>query len=121
MDVHLTSPDGRYDEKYLRNFALLQVKDTLARIPGMGDVQLFGSGDYSMRVWLDPDKVASRGLTASDVVRALREQNVQVAAGTLGQQPSPRDARFQLSISAQGRLLDEAEFANVIVKTSADG
>jgi hydrophobe/amphiphile efflux-1 (HAE1) family protein len=121
MVVHLFSPNERYDETYLRNYALLQVKDTLARIPGMGDVQLFGSGDYSMRVWLDPEKVAARGLTASDVVRALREQNVQVAAGTLGQQPSPRDTNFQLSINARGRLLDEAEFGEVIVKTSADG
>ncbi|MEA2748170.1 MAG: multidrug efflux pump [Myxococcales bacterium] len=121
MVVHIVSPDGRYDDKYLRNFALLQVKDTLARIPGMGDVQLFGSGDYSMRVWLDPTAVASRGLTASDVVRALREQNVQVAAGTLGQQPAPHDASFQLSINAQGRLVDEAQFADVIVKTTSEG
>ena len=98
MVVHLFSPDGRYDEIYLRNYAMLQVKDTLARIPGMGDVQLFGSGDYSMRVWLDPDKVAARGLTASDVVRAIREQNVQVAAGALGQQPSPQ--RRQLPAAA---------------------
>ncbi|HZX42110.1 MAG TPA: efflux RND transporter permease subunit, partial [Myxococcaceae bacterium] len=119
--VHLFSPDGRYDETYIRNYAVLQVKDTLARIPGMGDVQLFGSGDYSMRVWLDPEKVAARGLTASDVVRALREQNVQVAAGTLGQQPSPRDASFQLNITAQGRLVDESEFGEVIIKTGADG
>ncbi len=114
MVVHLFSPDNRYDETYIRNFAVLQVKDTLARIPGMGDVQLFGSGDYSMRVWLDPDKVAARNLTASDVVRALREQNVQVAAGTLGQQPSPREAAFQLSINARGRLVDEADFGQVI-------
>src|SRR6478735_3175393 len=111
----------RFGETYIRNFAVLQVKDTLARIPGMGDVQLFGSGDYSMRVWLDPDKVAARNLTASDIVRALREQNVQVAAGTLGQQPSPRDASFQLSINARGRLVDEADFGQVIVKTSPDG
>ena len=121
MVVHLFSPDNRYDETYIRNFAVLQVKDTLARIPGMGDVQLFGSGDYSMRIWLDPDKVAARNLTASDIVRALREQNVQVAAGTLGQQPSPRDASFQLSINARGRLVDEADFGQVIVKTSPDG
>jgi multidrug efflux pump len=121
MVVHLFSPDGRYDETYLRNFAVLQVKDTLSRLPGMGDVQLFGSGDYSMRIWLDPEKVAARGLTASDVVRALREQNVQVAAGALGQQPSPRDASFQLSINARGRLIDEAEFGEVVVKTSPDG
>jgi multidrug efflux pump len=121
MVVHLFSPDGRYDETYIRNYAVLQVKDTLARIPGMGDVQLFGSGDYSMRVWLDPEKVAARNLTASDIVRALREQNVQVAAGTLGQQPSPREASFQLNINAQGRLVDESEFGEVIVKTGADG
>jgi multidrug efflux pump len=121
MVVHLFSPDGRYDETYLRNYAVLQVKDTLARIPGMGDVQLFGSGDYSMRVWLDPEKVAARNLTASDVVRALREQNVQVAAGTLGQQPSPREASFQVSINAKGRLVEESEFGEVVVKTSPNG
>ena len=121
MVVHLFSPNGRYDETYIRNFALLQVKDTLSRIPGMGDVQLFGSGDYSMRIWLDPDKVAARDLTAGDVVRALREQNIQVAAGALGQQPSPRGVSFQLSINARGRLVDEAEFADVVVKTTPDG
>ena len=121
MVVHLFSPDARYDETYIRNYAVLQVKDTLARIPGMGDVQLFGSGDYSMRIWLDPDKVAARNITATDIVTALREQNVQVAAGTLGQQPAPRDASFQLSINARGRLIDEAEFGQVIVKTSPEG
>ncbi|HEX4448700.1 MAG TPA: efflux RND transporter permease subunit, partial [Polyangiaceae bacterium] len=121
MVVHIVSPDGRYDEKYLRNFALLQVKDTLARIPGMGDVQLFGSGDYSMRVWLDPRKLAGLDLTAGDVIRALREQNVQVAAGTLGQQPAPSDANFQLSINAHGRLVDEAEFADVVLRAGAGG
>src|SRR5260370_15554725 len=121
MVVHLFSPAGRYDEQYLRNFALLQVKDTLARIPGMGDVQLFGSGDYSMRVWLAHHKMAGLGLTAGDVVRALREQNLQVAAGTLGQQPAPRNVSFQLSISAQGRLVDEAEFGDVIVRSTTDG
>ncbi|RYE94475.1 MAG: multidrug efflux RND transporter permease subunit [Myxococcales bacterium] len=121
MVVHLTSPDGRYDDTYLRNYALLQVKDTLARIPGMGDVQLFGSGDYSMRVWLDPEKVAARGLTASDVVAAIREQNVQVAAGSLGQQPAPTGASFQLAINTQGRLVDEAEFGDIVLKASADG
>jgi multidrug efflux pump len=121
MVVHLVSPDGRYDETYLRNYALLQVKDTLSRLPGMGDVQLFGSGDYSMRIWLDPEKVAARGLTAGDVVRALREQNVQVAAGGLGQQPSSRAANFQLSINARGRLVEESEFGDIVVKTTPDG
>src|SRR5579859_426226 len=87
MVVHLFSPNDRYDEIYLRNYAALQVKDVLARIPGAGDVGLFGSGDYAMRVWLDPDRLASRNLTADDVVNAIREQNVQIAAGTVGQPP----------------------------------
>ncbi|HWL84585.1 MAG TPA: multidrug efflux RND transporter permease subunit, partial [Polyangiaceae bacterium] len=118
MVVHLVSPDGRYDETYLRNYAVLQVKDALARIPGMGDVQLFGSGDYSMRVWLDPAKLAARDLTAGDIVSALREQNVQVAAGTLGQQPAPRGESFQVSVNTRGRLADEAEFGRVVVKAA---
>ena len=121
MVVHLISPDGRYDEKYLRNYAFIQVKDTLARIDGMGDVQLFGSGEYSMRVWLDPEKTASRGLTATDVVRALREQNLQVAAGTIGQQPAPRGSSFQISINTVGRLVDEKQFDEVVVKVTPDG
>jgi hydrophobe/amphiphile efflux-1 (HAE1) family protein len=121
MVVHLFSPDGRYDAKYLRNYALLQVKDTLARIPGMGEVQLFGSGDYSMRVWLDPRKMAALGLTAGDVIGALREQNVQVAAGTLGQQPAPDGVSFQLAINAQGRLVDEAQFGEVVLRSAPGG
>src|ERR1700754_2030728 len=91
MVVHLLSPNGRYDMTYLRNYALLNVKDRLARINGVGDVQLWGAGNYSMRVWLDPQKVAQRGLTASDVVAAIREQNVQVAAGVIGASPSVAD------------------------------
>src|SRR6516164_5852416 len=90
MVVHLFSPNGRYDDVYVRNYATLQVKDVLARIPGAGEVQIFGSGDYAMRVWLDPDRIASRNMTASDVVNAIREQNVQVAAGGVGQQPVSR-------------------------------
>ena len=89
MVVHLVSPDGRYDQLYLSNFATLRVKDELARIPGVGSAQVFGAGEYSMRVWLDPDRLASRRLTTSDVIRAIREQNVQVAAGVLGAQPAP--------------------------------
>ena len=96
MVVHLVSPDERYDMLYLSNFAHLQVKDELARIPGVGNVQVFGAGEYSMRVWLDPDKLAARELTATDVVRAIREQNVQVAAGVLGAPPAPTDTTFQL-------------------------
>jgi multidrug efflux pump len=120
MVVHLNSPDGRYDDLYLRNYATLNVKDQLARIAGMGDVQVFGSGDYSMRVWLDPQKVAGRNLTAGDVVAAIREQNVQVAAGVVGQGPS-KDADFQLTVKTQGRLSSVEEFGDIVVKTSADG
>jgi multidrug efflux pump len=120
MVVHLNSPDGRYDDLYLRNYATLNVKDQLARIAGMGDVQVFGSGDYSMRVWLDPQKVAGRNLTAGDVVAAIREQNVQVAAGVVGQGPA-KDADFQLTVKTQGRLGSVEEFGDIVVKTSADG
>jgi multidrug efflux pump len=120
MVVHLNSPDGRYDDLYLRNYAALNIKDQLARLHGMGEVQLFGSGDYAMRVWLDPQKVAARGLTAGDVVDAIREQNVQVAAGVIGQGPA-RDADFQLTVNTQGRLQTVEEFGNIIVKTGADG
>ena len=119
--VHLTSPTGRYDEVYLRNYATLQVKDVLARIPGAGSVQLFGSGDYAMRIWLDPDKVAARGLTASDIVAAIREQNIQVAAGGVGQQPVGKPVAFELQINAKGRLIDEEEFGKIIVKNGPNG
>ncbi|HZR18814.1 MAG TPA: efflux RND transporter permease subunit, partial [Verrucomicrobiae bacterium] len=94
MVVHLFSPNERYDEVYLRNYATLQVRDVLARIPGAGDVEVFGSGDYAMRVWLNPEKVAARSLTASDIVNAIREQNVQVAAGGIGQQPVKQPVDF---------------------------
>ena len=121
MVVHLVSPNERYDMTYLRNYAVLNVKDRLARIEGVGQVLLFGSGDYSMRVWLDPRKVAERGLSANDVVRAIREQNVQAAAGVVGASPSSPDVNLQLSINAQGRLQSEEEFADIIVKTEASG
>ena len=121
MVVHLFSPSGRYDEVYLRNYATLQVKDVLARIPGAGDVEVFGSGDYAMRVWLNPDKIAARNLTASDVVSAIREQNVQVAAGAIGQQPVSRPVEFELQINAKGRLISTDEFGQIIVKTGPNG
>src|SRR6266446_2880273 len=121
MVVHLFSPNGRYDEIYLRNYATLQVKDVLARIPGAGDVQLFGSGDYAMRVWLDPNKVAAKGLTASDVVSAIREQNIQVAAGGVGQQPVSSPVALELQVNAKGRLVDEEEFGGIIIKTGDNG
>lgn len=121
MVVHLTSPDQRYDMLYLSNYALLNIKDELARLGGVGDVQLFGMGDYSLRVWLDPNKTASRNLTATDVVNAIREQNRQVAAGALGAPPAPTATSFQLSINAQGRLVSEEEFENIIIRVGDDG
>jgi multidrug efflux pump len=121
MVVHLTSPDQRYDMLYLSNYATLNIKDELARLDGIGDVQLFGMGEYSLRVWLDPFKVASRNLTATDVVAAIREQNRQVAAGQLGSPPAPNATSFQLSINTQGRLVNEEEFENIVVRTGADG
>ncbi|MDR3417145.1 MAG: multidrug efflux RND transporter permease subunit [Nevskia sp.] len=119
--VHLLSPDNRYDTLYLSNYALVRVKDELARLEGVGDVQVFGAGNYSMRVWLDPDKVASRGLTAGDVVKAIREQNVQVAAGQLGAPPAPGSADFQVAINAKGRLNTEEDFRNIVIKTGDYG
>ncbi|HEY0856632.1 MAG TPA: multidrug efflux RND transporter permease subunit [Albitalea sp.] len=121
MVVHLLSPNERYDMTYLRNYAVLNVKDRLARVPGVGQVLLFGSGDYAMRVWLDPQKVAQRGLSAGDVVRAIREQNVQAAAGVVGASPGLPGIDLQLSINAQGRLRSEEEFGDIIVKAGSDG
>ncbi|MDB6163698.1 MAG: transporter, partial [Xanthomonadaceae bacterium] len=121
MVVHLVSPNGKYDTLYLRNYMRLHVKDALARLPGVGDAQQFGGGDYAMRVWLDPDKVASRGLTAGDVVRAIREQNIQVSAGQLGAEPMPTGSDFLTLINAQGRLRSTEEFRNVVLKSGTDG
>jgi multidrug efflux pump len=121
MVVHLTSPDKRYDMLYLSNYAVLNIKDELARLNGVGDVQLFGMGDYSLRVWLDPNKTASRNITATDVVNAIREQNRQVAAGQLGAPPSPSATSFQMSINTQGRLVSEEEFENIIVRAGENG
>ncbi|ETR76216.1 transporter [Afipia sp. P52-10] len=121
MVVHLLSPNDRYDVTYLRNYGLLNVKDRLARLNGIGQVQLFGGGDYSMRIWLDPQKVAERGLSASDVVREIRAQNVQAAAGVVGASPGLPDTDLQLSINAQGRLQTEEEFGDIIVKGGTQG
>jgi multidrug efflux pump len=115
--VNLISPDNRYDQLYLSNFATIQIKDALARVQGVGDVTMLGARDYSMRVWLDPDKLASRDLSATDALKALQEQNVQVAAGRLGQPPAPPGEAFQLTLNAQGRLIDEDQFAEIILKT----
>jgi len=121
MVVHLVSTDGKYDSLYLRNYMRLNVKDRLARIPGVGDAQPFGGGDYAMRLWLDPDKVASRGLTAGDVLRAVREQNVQVSAGQLGAEPMANGSDFLLPINAKGRLETVEEFGAIVLKAGADG
>jgi len=121
MVVHLVSPNERYDMTYLRNYAVLNVKDRLARIEGVGQVLLFGSGDYAMRVWLDPQKVAERGLSASDVVRAIRQENVQAAAGVVGGSPSAGSVDLQLTINAQGRLQTEEEFGEIIVRSEVEG
>lgn len=121
MVVHLTSPEGRYDMTYLRNYALINVKDRLARIDGVGQVQLFGSGDYSMRIWLDPQKMAELGLSASDVVNEIRAQNIQAAAGVIGSSPNLEGVDLQLSVNAQGRLQSEEEFGEIIIKTSSTG
>ena len=121
MVVHLVSTDGRYDTLYLRNYMRLHVKDELARIPGVGDAQAFGGGDYAMRIWLDPDKVASRGLTAGDVLRAVREQNLQVSAGQLGAEPMPGGSDFLLPINARGRLQSPEEFGGIVLKAGDDG
>src|SRR5262245_57753226 len=119
--VHLVSPNDRYDMTYLRNYGVLNVKDRLARVNGVGQIVIWGAGDYSMRVWLDPQKVAERGLSASDVVREIRANNVQAAAGVVGASPSQRGVDLQLSINAQGRLQSEEEFADIVVKTGANG
>ncbi len=117
MVVHLVSPDDSRDALYLRNYGQLNVRDELLRIPGMGSVLMFGAGDYAMRVWLDPGKLAARGLTSADVVAALREQNAQVAAGVVGAPPAAKGVEFQLAINTQGRLQSEQEFADVIVRS----
>ncbi|MCY1002245.1 multidrug efflux RND transporter permease subunit [Myxococcus sp. MISCRS1] len=120
MVVHLVSPEGKQDPLFLSNYAVLQVRDVLQRVPGVGSVNVLGAGEYSMRVWLDPRLLAARGLTASDVVAAIREQNVQVAAGVIGQQPDERSA-FQLTVTTQGRLTEEEQFRDIVVKVGEEG
>ena len=121
MGIALLSPDRRYDQLYISNYAILQVKDELARLDGVGDVFVFGQRDYSMRVWVDPEKLASRGLTAADVAEAIREQNMPVAVGAIGEQPAPGDQEFQITLSTLGRLTEVEEFEQIILKTTWDG
>lgn len=120
MVVHLLSPEQRYDPLYISNYAYLQVRDELLRLPGISDVVVWGAGEYSMRLWLDPDLIAARGLTAGEVIAAVREQNVQVAAGAVGQAPDST-AAFQVTVNTLGRLSDEEQFGDIIVRTGADG
>src|SRR5579863_10288907 len=110
-----------YDSLYLSNYATINVKDAVARVEGVGDVVILGQQDYSMRVWLDPDKLQSRNLTVNDVIRVLREQNVQVAAGQIGQPPVPKGQDFQYTMSTLGRLAEPAEFGDIILTTGTDG
>ncbi len=116
LAVNLLAKDTRYDQLYLSNFATIEVRDALMRIEGVGDVSMLGARDYSMRVWLDPQKLAVKNLTAGDVLTALREQNVQVAAGRIGQEPALAGQEFQLAISTKGRLLEPEQFDAIVVK-----
>ncbi len=121
MIVNLYAPDGRYDATYLSNYATIEIRDELGRLPGVADIGYLGQRDYSMRLWLDPNKLAALGLTADDVVSAVAQQNVQVAAGQVGQQPVPKGQQFQYTINTQGRLTDPDQFADIIVKVGQGG
>jgi multidrug efflux pump len=121
LAVSLVSPDGRFDELYLSNYATIHIQDELARIKGVGDIIIFGQRSYSMRIWVDPDRLATRDLTAVDVVDAIKNQNVQVAAGQVGQQPVPPGQQLQLPMSALGRLETTKQFGNIILKTGPPG
>jgi multidrug efflux pump len=121
MVIHLLSPDGRFNQLYIGNYALIQVRDALARVEGVGDVTPFGLREYSMRAWIDPERLSHLSLTPGDVVRSLREQNLQVASGVIGQPPTPSGAEHQLSVNTLGRLLEPEQFGDIIIKTGEDG
>ena len=121
MVIHLVSPDGTFDQQYISNYATLYIKDVLARVDGVGDSRVFGARDYSMRVWLDPARTQSRGLTASDVVSALRAANVQVAAGSINQAPATSPGGFELAVQTLGRLESPEQFSDIVVATDTDG
>jgi multidrug efflux pump len=121
MVVHLLSPDGRYDQAYISNYAFLQIRDPLSRLGGIGNVNVFGAREYSMRIWLDPNRMYARSLTTEDVVAAIQNQNVQVAAGRLGAEPAPPNTEFQLSVNTLGRLVTPQQFEHIIVKTGSNG
>ena len=121
MIVNLFSPDNSRDNLYLSNYATIQLKDELSRLPGVGDITYLGQRDYSMRLWLDPKKMASRNLTASDVIATIQQQNTQVAAGQIGQPPVAHGQVFQFTMSTLGRLIDAEQFDDMILKTDANG
>ncbi|HEX6565859.1 MAG TPA: multidrug efflux RND transporter permease subunit [Chthoniobacterales bacterium] len=121
MVVHLLSPDNTYGQEYISNYALIQVRDPLSRLYGVGNVQIFGERDYSMRLWLDPNRMYARGLTAQDVVNAVQAQNIQVAAGQLGAPPAPKGTAFTLTINTLGRLITPDQFKQIIVKRGSNG
>src|SRR5581483_5007104 len=120
MGLAINSPDGRYDQLYLSNLALMQVKDELARVPGVGDVFLFGQRDYSMRIWVDPAELAARRMSAGDVVAAIQEQNAQVAAGSIGQEPTSGRQESQVTLSTLGRLSEVEQFENIVLKKGGE-
>ena len=119
--VNLISPNDTYDQIYMGNYAVLQIKDQLARIQGIGDIQVFGAAEYAMRIWLDPDKIANLDMSAAEVVTALRSQNVQIASGTLNTLPSGKQTAFEVNIQTQGKLVSPEEFEQVIIKTGPEG
>ncbi|HWV80226.1 MAG TPA: multidrug efflux RND transporter permease subunit [Hyphomicrobiaceae bacterium] len=119
--VHMISPDKSYDQVYISNYALLNVSDALARIPGVGEVRAFGAREYSMRVWLDPERIAGLNLTAEEILAALRQQNVQVAGGAVGEPPMPNQGAFEQSLQLRGRLIDPREFEDIVIKMGPDG
>ena len=121
LSVHLLSPDSTYDQVYISNYGLLNVRDKIMRIEGVGDVSMFGAREYSMRVWLDPERVAMRNLTAEEVLAALRQQNVQAAGGQIGEPPIDSNNAFQISLQLKGRLRSPEEFDDIIIKAGADG
>ena len=120
MIVNLVSPDGRYDDLFLSNYATIDVRDELGRLPGVAGVGYLGQRDYSLRVWVNPDRLAAKGISGMDVVTAIAQQNVQIAAGQIGQRPVPKGQQFQLTVTTLGRLTDPDQFANIIIKGSQD-
>ena len=119
--IHLTSPESKYSQLYVGNYGFIQLRDTLARVEGVGDINIIGLREYSMRVWLDPERLAHLSMTAGDVVKSLQEQNIQVASGVIGQRPLPDGNAFQLSVNTLGRLTEPEQFGNIIVRTGEEG